>query len=353
MKAKDLAKPGTMLSRRSFIKAMGYSLTGLIGLTNTPRGLLNQTSYNTGKPPIIGPSKMSYVVLPDTQYYCSHNNGIFQRMTQWIVENLTTYNIKMVLHEGDIVNDPTRIRQWEVAKEAIDNLDRNSIPTLLSLGNHDAVTIRNPIDFRRYFPVSRYSVLEDRLRSISEYGTYEGHPENAYLKQEVGKHNFLYLTLEFAPRRSVVEWARKVIEKHSHSFVVVVTHLFLYHDGSLSGARHPHNASLYGLTDHYTGEKLWEDLISRSSDIKVVHSGHHVNGPYSAVREGHGVNGNRVSQQYANYQDMYNGGDGWMRMVTVDMETWESKVSTYTPYGDEWSSDPLENFNVNFDRWVS
>lgn len=348
MKAKDLVQSGIKLSRRNFLKVLGTSFAGLVGLANTQ--LLTNRDDATGRPPTVGPSDMSYVVLPDTQYYCSQNNGIFQRMTHWIVDNLNTYNIKMVLHEGDIVNDPTRIRQWEVAKEAIDSLDRNSIPALLSLGNHDAVTVREPIDFRRYFPSSRYSVLEERLNSITDHGTYDGNPENAYLQQKFGPDVFLYLTLEFAPRQSVVDWARNVIESHSNSFVVIVTHLFLYPDGSLSGIKHPHNPDISGLTGYNTGEDLWKDLISQSPNIKVVHSGHHVNGPYSALREDRGVAGNSVYLQYMNYQNMYNGGDGWMRLVTINTEKWTGKVSTYTPIEDTWSTQPLEKYVLKFDR---
>ncbi len=351
MKTKDLVKPGIKLSRRSFIKALGTSLTGMIGLANI--SLLSNRDDAMGRPPTVGPSDVSYVVLPDTQYYCSQDNGIFQRMTQWIVDNLNTYNIKMVLHEGDIVNDPTRIRQWEVAKEAIDNLDRNSIPALLSLGNHDAVSVREPIDFRRYFPSSRYSVLEERINSITDHGTYDGNPENAYLQQKFGQDLFLYLTLEFAPRQSVVDWVRNVIKSHDHSFVVIVTHLFLYHDGSLSGIKHPHNPYIYGLQNCHTGENLWKQLVSQSPAIKMVHSGHHVNGPYSALRKGRGVTGNSVYQQYTNYQDIYNGGDGWMKLITINTEKWVSGVSTYTPCKDKWSGRPRENYDLKFDRWSS
>src|SRR5438045_3707061 len=77
------------------------------------------------------------IVLPDTQYYAASYPSIFNSQTQWIVNNATALNIKMVVGEGDIVNGGGVGTQWIVADTAYKKLDAAHIPYFAAIGNHD------------------------------------------------------------------------------------------------------------------------------------------------------------------------------------------------------------------------
>src|SRR5205085_2879552 len=48
------------------------------------------------------PGSWTLVVLPDTQIYSESYPELFKDQTRWIVANKDRYNIKYVLHLGDI-----------------------------------------------------------------------------------------------------------------------------------------------------------------------------------------------------------------------------------------------------------
>ena len=88
------------------------------------------------------------VVLPDTQNYVkwASNVGILTQMNEWIRDNRDAFNIQVVLHEGDIVNnnntdtptsgDQTGTQQWQNAQAAMSVLN-GEVPYIMATGNHD------------------------------------------------------------------------------------------------------------------------------------------------------------------------------------------------------------------------
>lgn len=301
-------------------------------------------------------TEFTYAVLPDTQHYSANNNGIFEAMTQWIADNQATYNIQMVVHEGDLVHgydDATA--EWDVAETAISTLDDNNIPALLAVGNHDAVQgdPRSLPTFRARFPTSRYSNLVTAVDSVKEYGTYDGNPETAYLLQESNGESVLYLAVEFGPRDAVMGWADSVVSSHSEAHCVFVTHSFMYWDGSRVSSGDDYAPGTYNLSDYNNGEEMWQGWCSGWESLRTVHSGHHINGPPVSKRSDYADAGNGVSQQLCNYQTLSNGGDGILRLVTIDTESLTARVNQYSTVNDTWSSTFGEAFTIPFENWLS
>jgi len=85
-----------------------------------------------------------------------------------------------------------------------------------------------------------------------------------------------------------------------------------------------------------------------------VFSGHVLNdGTGLLVSEGD--HGNKVYQMLANYQNgvegSEKGGNGFLRMISVDTKASTISVKTYSPYLDEYKTDPSQQFifkNVKF-----
>ena len=66
----------------------------------------------------IAPGSWTLAILPDTQNYASSYPQHFNAQTQWIADHAVSHNIRMVLHEGDIVNS-NNVSQWNNAIAAM------------------------------------------------------------------------------------------------------------------------------------------------------------------------------------------------------------------------------------------
>jgi len=308
-------------------------------------------------PPTITDSDLSICVIPDTQYYCEQDNGIFEAMTQWVVDEQDTYNIEVVLHEGDLVQnyDSAPNAEWAVAETAIGTLDSANIPALLATGNHDAVQgdPRDLGEFRARFPASRYSDIQAANATITDHGTYDGNPENAYLVQEVGGESFIYVALEFGPRDAAVEWASGLFADHPDCHGILVTHSYLYQDGTHVEDGDDFAPGSYGLTDYNTGRELWLSLVSANENILATASGHHLGSQEATRLRGYNQTGRRVQQQYFNYQTRSNGGDGILRLLSIDTESLSTQSTAYAVETDKWLSDTAANHFGSFDQWAS
>ncbi len=75
----------------------------------------------------IEPGSWTLAILPDTQVYAESYPQHFTAQTQWLAAHADSHNIRMVLHEGDIVDDNNTRRpmdrQWDNALASISLLD--------------------------------------------------------------------------------------------------------------------------------------------------------------------------------------------------------------------------------------
>ena len=268
------------------------------------------------------------VFLPDTQYYARHYPELFMGQTQWVADNRARYNIQAVLHEGDVV-DGNDAQQWANAEAAISLLDAAEIPYLIAIGNHDYDTFsdadRRTTAFNATFSPARYTA-----HAWWQGGFYEaGHTENAYCRLTIGGRAYLLLSLEFGPRQTVIDWANDVLTRYRDHWAVLLTHSFQYSDGTRVGPGDAHNPKIYplGATAH-DGEELWTKLVSRHDNLHWVQSGHHVGG-FAAYRCDASRGGTAVHQVFANWQTHTQGGDGWLRLVTLGSS--RARVQSFSP----------------------
>lgn len=339
-------------TRRRTLTLLG-SLGG-VGLASS-RATAARGDGGSGGPDVDSDTEFSVAIFPDTQYYAEQDNGIFEQMGQWVADNKDAFNIQMFLHEGDLVQNhgSDNDDEWDIAQDAIGRIDDGNIPTVLALGNHDADNIRDPQTFRSRFPASRYEESERTNETILDWGTFEGAPENAYLLQEIHGERFLFLTLEFGPRDAALEWSGQIMRDYSEATAVLLTHTYLFHDGTRTDSDDAHAPSNYegGLlpsgSDYNNGEEMWRSELRFHENLANVHSGHHIGGPYVARRTDRAKAGSRVGQMFMNYQTIDTGGDGWLRLLTVNTETYDAEINTYSPYLDEWSDDSGESFEFN------
>lgn len=249
-------------------------------------------------PPQPGPEDgiFSIAVIPDTQQEVfadrpDGTNSRFSGRTRWLVDNEDRYDLRYVVHSGDVVNwDTPDHAQYEVARKGIRVLEDAQLETSLAIGNHDTAAVgpggsaadhtrtrqlvRDTSTFNAYFPTTANAGLE---------GTFEpGKIDNNFHTFEAGGVDWLVLTLELWPRVEAVQWARGVVAAHPRHNVIINTHAYLTADGSIA------QNSDYGVS---SPQYLYDNLVKVYPNIKMVFSGHV---GQAAAREDTGVNGNRI-----------------------------------------------------------
>ena len=271
----------------------------------------------------------SIILLPDTQKYTEEEAmkyNLYEMQTRWIADNRDKRNIKFVIHLGDITErngqeDPGL--EWEVAHKAHQVLDDHNIPYSITTGNHDYyfkeghysnyrknVYTRNT-NYGEYFGVSRF---EGR----PWYGgSYSPENINNYMTFEAGELKFLVLSLEFLPRKSVLDWANGVLEAYPDRKVIVVTHNYINPEGKYTNVRGEGWGEKYNMTG-VEGEAFDNEFIKQHSNIFLLLCGHSSGSRYKVMEETN--SGNLIHILLTDFQSLRTRqgkklGNGWLRSL--------------------------------------
>ncbi len=298
------------------------------------------------------------VLLPDTQNYTQKFPEIFEKQTTWITQHAD--EVAFVLHLGDITNNNIE-KQWEVATRAMHILD-GKVPYAIVTGNHDIGTngktdVRNTDLFNQYFNYTKYSQTKNFR------GAYEkGKMDNTWHEFKAGGKKWLVLSLEFGPRNKVLDWAAEIIKAHPKHNVIIQTHAYMYSDQTRMSSERKHRwlpqstglAKDIGADAPNNGEQMWEKLASLYPNIIMVVSGHVLNDGVGTLVS-HGKHGNPVYQMLSNYQSgvqgSQNGGNGFLRILSIDTKKKTISVKTYSPVTDTYKREADQEFifeNVDF-----
>lgn len=332
-----------------------------------------QRNFNRQGP--LDPSSFNLLVIPDPQNYVKfdYNQPVFELMTAWTANHVDTLNIKAVLCTGDLVdqnecvvppfprfaNIPSEA-QWQYVSHAFERLD-NEVPYLIATGNHDYGQLRSEnalTRFPEYFPPTRNNKWRNTLVS----GTYnrEGRATLENVAMEIEDPNWgkiLLITIEFAPRDEVLEWAKKLCasERFKNHKAIVMTHAYM----NWNGKRLDHH---YKLQPANGGQEIWDKLVYPSDNILFVLCGHDAtpNGKYeysTGFRTDKNQAGRDVAQMMFNCQALGggmsgNGGDGWIRLLEFMPDGETVSVRTYSPlfgFSDKtshlaWRTEPFDQF---------
>lgn len=303
------------------------------------------------------PESWTIAVIPDTQYYVrsARDAPLFTEMTEWLVKNRSRYKIQMVLHVGDIVDENTR-EQWERAKASLSVLDGH-LPYVLAVGNHDL----SKNSSNRSTMLNAYFRISDNPLNEKAFGGsfQDGRLENAWYQFRSGNRNYLVFSLEFGPRKAVVEWAGKVAADHPGKSFILVTHDFIDQASALTSddglpqhttsatKNSPHQYGIGKGGDVHSGRELWDAFVSRHSNFELV-----VNGHYKAFKRSAGnpgkiepirdlavayrsdpyPDGRVVHQMLFNAQWAPRGGNGWLRLLEFLPDGKTVNVWTVSPH---------------------
>lgn len=293
------------------------------------------------------------VLLPDTQTYAEKYPAVLDSQIRWILKN--EKNIDFVLQQGDLTQNNNN-KEWKIIQEAFSSLNAR-VPYVLAAGNHDMgsadgkfADTRNSALFNQHFPAAKMETLPG-FAGVAEAGKMD----NAYYLFQTGSINWLVLTLEFGPRNSILNWAGSIIEKFPGHSVIINTHSYMYSDSTRQGPGDSWRPQNYGVGKDKAdsavndGEQIWEKLVKKFPNTRFVFSGHVLNtgvGTLISVNDA----GYPVYQMLANYQEGVKGsvmgGNGWLRIVDLDFKKKTIKVSTYSPFINQYKTEAAHNFII-------
>jgi hypothetical protein len=296
-------------------------------------------------------SKVTVVVLPDTQYYSSGYNAVFFSQTSWIATQKPSLNIAAVLHVGDVVDSDVD-SQWSVARAAMNDLDKAKIPYVLVPGNHDYGDLERTTKMDAYFGPTSMPWLAGTMTP--------GQIENSYALIDLGPQRWLVLGLEFGPRDAVMTWAKDVLARHPQYPAMIVTHAYLYRDGTrydyqALGLAQSFIPQAYGYTATQginDGEQIWQQLVLPYPNVRMVFSGHDTAMTRLASTR---PDGSVVYQMLSDFQwyridqSDYYGGGGYLRVLQFDYASKQIGVQTYSPYLDQYLTDDQNQFTIALD----
>lgn len=308
------------------------------------------------QPALSGDGSWTVVVLPDPQNYVKfkRNQPMLDMMMNWITGEQQRLQIKMVLCTGDLVEhndiinpdgkkmDQTGKQQWQAISAAFGKLD-GRVPYVAAAGNHDYNIFSYShwpkyTSYPDYFPADKNYLNQELLREVTKNPEGRLSLENACFEwQSPQGKPYLFMTIEFAPRDTVLQWARSVVsqEKYKDHTVILLTHAYLnYKNERIVQAK-------YDLQDAHYGKDIWEKLVKPSANIRLVISGHI--GEKNNARRHVGFRtdkndaGKTVHQMTFNAQAMGgghygNGGDGWLRLLEFLPDGKTVKVKTFSPF---------------------
>ena len=274
------------------------------------------------------------VLLPDTQFYSEKFPDTYTAQTLWIRQRLKEDNIKFAVHLGDIVQNSTNEPEWLNANRAMEILD-GVAPYSVVPGNHDMqIKSRNTELYNRYFSPQRF---KDR----KWYGGHLGETnDNNYCFFEACGMQFMVISLEFAPRDETLAWATEVAAKHPEHRVIVATHCYLRTKG-----RDTSCADAYKIEGN-SGEQMWQKFVRKSPNVFLVVSGHIAGvGLQTSTNDA----GGQVVEILTDYQNLTNGGDGWLRTLRFVPAEGKIHVRTYSPLLGKENTAADQSFTIDYE----
>jgi predicted phosphodiesterase len=241
--------------------------------------------------------------LPDTQVYAEEGLPEFGEQVKWVLANAASRNIAFVTHLGDVVDNGTDTAQWFNAMTALQPLlGQDALPFSIVRGNHD-----EPGFFLANLPVASMAA-----RPWFVDASPSGLAQAQIFRVEGAV--FLHVGLEKDPTADELAWASGLLARPELAGVPVIVSTHDYIDGS---GKSP------------TGRYIWDGFVKANPMVFMVLNGH-THTEYALVN--HDAANRPVFQMLSDYQDRAMGGNGLMRLVTIDPVASKILVKTFSPF---------------------
>ncbi len=244
----------------------------------------------------------SIIWITDTQHLAENNPQLNNNLTQWIVENNQTYNIKMVIHTGDLVQDEGNMTQWQNANQSMSTLLDNGVPYTWNAGNHDYN--------KTCWIANQYTAFNPETLAAKQYWIdtkFDG-MNNAVLFNASG-WEWLIVTVAYNANDTVFAWANSILDQHPDAHAIVATHAYLNKRGGY---------------DEWA-INLTKTVLDTHPNVFLTLSGHYY--PTQGNRTQVGGRDELLFNQQDAYSEL---GAASARILTLDTAEGTIKVQTYS-----------------------
>jgi hypothetical protein len=286
------------------------------------------------------PDTFSIMQISDTQFLCYANDppgenipwnpNLFNDLTTWIANNSAVYNLKMVVHTGDIVDVPNDNSQWNSANTAMNILSSNGVPYCWCAGNHDQCGYDNP---NSGWIGNQYAAFNPAtFNNLSYWIGDDVEGKSTAVTFSVGNYNFLIIDIECQASSTTLSWMTNLLNIYSklNYNIIVATHAFLA-------------APNADFTNYLPYSPTWEqnlqNLLNNYPRVFMTLNGH---SDWAAGGNGvgltcvHDVVDGREQIEF-NRQEVDNEqGACSARIYTFDLNNQTVSVSTYSVWDSTW-----------------
>lgn len=282
-----------------------------------------------------GKAASTILHITDPQYISSSFGFQYEKTADTIIK----MNPELILITGDFVDSDTSYQRSNFGR-FLNLLLAAGLKVAMSPGNHD------------YTDPNRVTQMNTYLSAPSWMTPMEvGHIENMYGTVVLDGITWLILTMEWSPRDVVMSWANSVMSAHPNIPTMLLTHAYLYGDGTRYDWAAKGDSQLYSPHDPWyqttplegihDGQEIWDGLVKLYPQIRFVFSGH-VPGGRAHLRSLH-TDGKPCDQFVGDFQEMnMTFGNLWSMMYRLDRINNKVTVNTLNLY------DSLTMFGGNY-----
>ncbi len=270
--------------------------------------------------PTVGAADDSFSIIwiTDTQYLAESNPQLDSNLSRWIVGNAAAYNVKMVIHTGDAVNDEGNLTQWQNANQSMGILLDNNIPYIWNAGNHDYNS--------SYYVGNNYTAFNPQVMASKPYwiSTEYAGMNNAVFFNASG-FECLILNIAYDANDTTLAWANSVLDEYPTVHAIVAAHEYLDKQCKY---------------DDWATE-LKEKVLDTHASVFLTLSGHY----YPTLGNRTKVGGR--DELLFNQQDACSKqGSACARILTFNPANGTICVQTYSEYLNQFIADANNNFTL-------
>lgn len=183
----------------------------------------------------IGSYGFSVIQITDTQHLPQSYPILFDNLTKWIVQNASQYNVKMVIHSGDIVDSGSDTGQWANANASMSILLKNGIPYCWDAGNHDQIPMWDPNG--NWLGGNYLAFNAAYMKSKPYWVSSISNGKDTAVSFTYGSYKFLVIDIEYFANQTVINWMKNLLNTHPDYNVIFATHDFIYSNGAVENAQ--------------------------------------------------------------------------------------------------------------------
>jgi hypothetical protein len=335
------AEPPKGPNRRAFLRNAGLAGAGAAALgplTATTAFAASSNSANSGESasqagngrwnPDTESLQFTLAVMPDTQFLYWGSQGSINSAPQeasfrYVIDNSGDATGDNIVFLGDLTEDG-EASSFQYVNKAFDILDSNGVAYSVLAGNHDV----SGDDTRGATPYLDTMGPQRFANSPTFAGADSTGYNTAHIFRAAGRE-WLLLALDWRTSSGGFAWANQFIQAHPTLPVILTTH-------EIAGSTYDDNVYPYQSGDpddnaelSSYGQTVWDSLIDANDQIFLTLNGHYWPSGRVTLKN---TAGHDVYVHATNYQNMYFGGAGKIRLYHFDLVRGAIDVETISPW---------------------